>query len=326
MVEDSIHFEQNTFLHRISEGFDVRDARDWFDYHSGEEVDGYMNFARGVWDMIVDGRAGFPVTFCHDTERLLVLQRDFRMELFQEACGQTFIDTLHRLGWTGTPPYEAYNMMLTRVIAVLKDSRGSDYNREVALEVVREAYRLCNMTTLPDERVVDFSRLYLREASKPTSSVFQRLHGRLSFALAELVDEEVEILMDLTPLQMLDSLNPEPVDNSPSEAHGLINIAKRTAHIAVLHWKIWGPILYEQPRLNFPSASELPECSDVLSKAGLTPHGTPFEAVEDGPRPRTSRETSILRPRTSRESSTETVLGSIDSSTRPASSANSERG
>lgn len=319
MVEDSIHFEQNTFLRRIGEGFDVREAQDWFDYQLGEEVDGYMSFTRGVWNIIIDGRMGFPATFCHDADRLLALQHDFRMEVYQGACGQAFIDTLQRLGWTGDPPYEAYNIMLLRVIDVLKAGQRSrdplDYSREVALEVVREAYRLCNSITLPEERLVDLAQLYLEEASEPRSSIVQRLHGRLSFQLAELMDEEVEILMGLTPLQMLNYLNPGPLKVGTTEVYGMLSIARRAAHIAVLHWKIWGPILYEQPRHVLPAASELPEASGVLSMVGLTPQGTLPEVTED------SRSRMI-----SRRSSTDATLGSKTSRSRSTTDTSSEQG
>lgn len=319
MVEDSIHFEQNTFLRRIGEGFDVRDAQDWFDYQLGEEVDGYMSFTRGVWDMIVDGRLGFPATFCHDTDRLLALQHKFHLELFQDACSQAFVDTLHRLGWTREPSYEAYNRVVTRAVAIFKDGQQrrspGQYNREVALEIVREAYRLCSLTDLPDERLVNFSQIHLEDATEPSSSVFQRLHGRLSFELAELMDEEVEVLMELTPLQMLNYLNPGPVSTESSGQSGMVNIAKRAAHISVLHWKIWGPILYQQPPHHMPTALELPSSSDVLSLVGLTPQGTLPGVMEDGPRPGSSR-----------RSSTEAVIQSKDSRSRSTTDTNSEQG
>ena len=209
------------------------------------------------------------------------------MELYQEACNQAFADTLQRLGWIGMPPSDSYSKMLTRILALIA-ARGrrnpAAYNREVALEVVQEAYHLCNFKSLPDERLVTLAQVHLQQATNLTSTVYGETRDLLGNDLADLVDQEVKDLIDLTPLQMLNHLSPGPLNSETTcSLHGLSNIAKRTAHIAVLHWRIWGPILYEQPRLAKAAASELSECPDVLALAGLTPQGALAELVEEGP-------------------------------------------
>ena len=209
------------------------------------------------------------------------------MELYQEACNQAFADTLQRLGWIGMPPSESYSRMLTRILALI-DGRSrrnpAAYNREVALEVVKEAYHLYNFKLLPDERLVTLAQLHLQQVTTLTSSVYGETRDLLGNDLADLVDQEVKDLLSLTPLQMLNHLNPGPLNSETAcGMHGLSNIAKRTAHIAVLHWRIWAPILYEQPLLAKAAASELSECPDVLSLAGLTPQGALAELVEEGP-------------------------------------------
>ena len=192
------------------------------------------------------------------------------------------------------PPSNSYSRMLTRILALI-DGRGrrnpAACNREVALEVVQEAYNLCSFKTLPDERLVTLAQLHLQQATNLTSTVYGETRDLLGNDLADLVDQEVKELLNLTPLQMLNHLNPGPLGSETTcGMHGLSNIAKRTAHIAVLHWRIWAPILYEQPQLSKAAASELSGCPDVLSLAGLSPQGALAELVEEGPGLEGSRE------------------------------------
>lgn len=290
LVDDSIHFEQNNFLRKISEGWDVEGAREWFAFHcenAATEESRLMCFTRAIIDIITDHRKAFPTTLGHDVDRLLVLRTDFYMELYQEACNQAFVDTLHRMGWIGMLPSNAYSRMLGRVVGIL-DKPGrrnpSDYNEEVALEVVHEAYRLCNFKALPDERLVKSARLQLQEASSPGSTMYEEIRDLLGYDLTDLVGNEVKDLIHLTPLQMLNHLNPGPLSSGTTcGMHGLITIARRTAHIVVLHWRIWGPILYEQPRHASLAAAAPSASPDVLSLAGFTPQGTLAELVEEGP-------------------------------------------
>ena len=242
--------------------------------------------------MVTDRTKTLPTTLGHDVDRLLVLQTDFYVELYQEACNQAFADTLQRLGWIGMPPSDSYSRMLARTLALIdKRGRRNPAASEVALEVVQEAYHLCNFKTLPDERLVTLAQLHLQQATNLTSTVYKETRDLLGNDLADLVDQEVKDLLTLTPLQMLNHLNPGPLSSETTcGMHGLSNIAKRTAHIAVLHWRIWAPILYEQPRLAKSAALELSECPSVLSLAGLTPQGALAELVEEGPGLEGSRE------------------------------------
>ena len=74
------------------------------------------------------------------------------------------------------------------------------------------------------------------------------LRTSLAMDLADKVDDEVSAIGDLTPEQLTRRLLPrQPGFEVRSESEALVHIAKRIAHIAELHWRVWGPILYQRP-------------------------------------------------------------------------------
>ena len=246
--------------------------------------------------MVVDSTPVFPPTFGHDIGRLLHLQSDFAVEVYQEACSQAFTYTLHRLGWHGTPPYAASSRMLCHVLDLLKDStcRNARLDFEaVALEVVQQAYNLCRNTALPHEYLVNSAQLHLLETTNLNTTTSQDVRTALGRDLADLVHCEVANLINLSPLQMLDYLSPGSCGTeSTAGAYGMVNIAKRTAHIAVLHWKTWAPILYEQPRPTDATLSNRLKSVDIISPGGTAAQCRPVKPVEAGPRQGISRSSS----------------------------------
>lgn len=206
-------------------------------------------FAKVVVHMVIDNISSFPSTFGLDIDRLKHLQSHFTMEVYQAACIQVF---------TKSMPRNISSEMFRRLLDLSKDR--SDNHEAVALEIVRQAYCLRGITAFPNGYLVDFVQSYLQKAISPNTSTYRDVRNALEHNLTDLVHREVGILIDLGPLQMSD------YPSSSYEVHGMANIAKRTAHIAVLHWKIWAPILYEQPRA---TDANLP---NMLSAEEMTVH------------------------------------------------------
>lgn len=276
MVGDFVHFEQKVFLRRIPYDVNLREARSWFqapEYKSGAQNDQprahrFSAFLNGVVDIIASKCPSYPSTFEHDFDRLRLLQQDFQSCLTQAACRQIFIETVLQLDHSRLPPPETCDGLLNRISSLIATADlKSDLSiqaRDVALEIARESCSICGQRSLPSDSLLEKLEGRLIGFWNQDSGLFREIETFLATNLVNLVDREVEAIINLAPLQILNHLNPPPFPISNSHLqqqqqqqqhwcrderlqNGLIGIAKRTAHIAVLHWRVWGPILYEGP-------------------------------------------------------------------------------
>ena len=234
---------------------DFRGAWIWF--HGLQEADeesrpGLQVLAKALTDAVVFSHLHFPPTLALDYNRLRILQFEVQFLLYQAACRRTLTHTLRALGWKGNIAKGAYADLFFRV-AVLVWDQGLQYDYttrtdSVALEVVRVAYAVCSNRELPTSNDLNFAETYLRLCCDPRGPVFEILRSSLAVELEGKVHDEVCATGDFTCVQLLRRQFPQQrMSSVQSEVEGLIHIARRIAHIAKLHWRVWGPILYERP-------------------------------------------------------------------------------
>lgn len=255
-VEDTVAFEQAVFRQRMADGWDVMGARIWFD----DIQAAYEEYDSGLWVLVkyltravALNHLDFPPTLTLDRDRLRKLQMDFQVLVYQAACRRTLTETLKNLGWTEKVSKACHADLFSRV-AILISHPESQYDywqrrESVALEVVRAAYTVCgNRKKLPKAEDLDFAEDYLRRCCDPRELIFEVVQRSLATELADIVSDEVSAIGDLTPDQLMKRLLPQQAGFCvQGQSEGLVHIAKRIAHIAELHWRVWGPILYEQP-------------------------------------------------------------------------------
>lgn len=275
MVDDFIHFEQKAFQRRIPQEPSLIHVRSWFqasNFIPGPQANGFpaaqfSTFLTAFTQLITTNCGKCPLTFEHDFDRIRVLQLDYQFCITQAACGQTFIETLHQLGHNRLPLAKNCDDLLNRISSLITSGESKidamKRAKDVALEIVRESYAVCNLKDLPSDELLEVTETRLLKSWNPCSTRFQHFDECLSANLIEFVNQEVEAIVNLTPLQILNHLNPPPFPLSHSHCqqqhqwqhwardeklqNGLLSIAKRIAHIAVLHWRVWAPILYQQP-------------------------------------------------------------------------------
>ena len=257
MVEDFVHFQQKMFLSRLPQEPNLRNAYAWMSppnitevQHKRVNVPSMDIFLRGVVDLVATNCLSLPATFEYDFERLRVLQTDFQTCLKKAACRQIFINTLRVLDrHKPSPPDHCENLadrISTFASGLNLAHNPSSYIQDIALEIVREAYKACGITTLPSEALLAATELHLRQAWDSTSSAFENQQNILGNELGDLVNDIVGSVADLTPLQLLHHLNPLQPSPKPDERSTPLDLARRIAHIAILHWRVWAPILYQQ--------------------------------------------------------------------------------
>ncbi|KAI4199372.1 MAG: hypothetical protein LQ350_004661 [Teloschistes chrysophthalmus] len=264
LLDESIPYEQNHMLDKIASGWSVSHERRWFEagYDNPKDHDSFIMFKESVIDMIVSSWEDFPTTFISDIERLHALQHEFRLHLYGTACGYTLTNTLHRLGWTREePPTWARIECMRRIwdVVAATTTQQEDHHfslgarQDVVLEIVRSAYKVrhLHLTKLPDNEILSFAKGYLYEATNTHTPLHQMIRERLRNALLDIVHAEARDIFNMSPLEMLNRYDPNP-ERAPAVGGGgggggqslLTGIARRAAHLLVLHWRVWAPILY----------------------------------------------------------------------------------
>ncbi|KAI4104096.1 MAG: hypothetical protein LQ339_003949 [Xanthoria mediterranea] len=285
LLEESVQFEQGQILDRIAAGWSIFHERRWFesDYARPESQDRFLMFKEKIVEKIVTPMATFPLTLAPDHERLKHLQFDFRLCHYHLACGHTFRHTLNMLGFTAALPPLPYTECMKHIGAII-GGQGSafdfDAHPDVVLEIVRKAFEVCNLEITPDQRTLDSIERYLGATLNQQTALYSEIEGKLWNELSTLVHLEVEAIFDLDPLQILNRYDPSPAGSSTKNRRGgdlsLQSISKRAAHIIVLHWRVWAPILYNQPD---------PESSVTLTKRNQRPITEAEEKAERKPTP-----------------------------------------
>lgn len=257
MVDSIVSFEQKEFLGWISDGWDPSQAKAWFTHEqqTRSPARGVLRIAPAVTDMIISNAKTLPPTFTLDYTRLQILQTHFERLMHHASCCWAFEEVVYSLGWHGTIRKSTYNDLFARISIITSDpeSRCNPHQQtsDIALEIVRAAYGLCNIVRLPSQVDVELSEYSLDYACDVTTGVYRDLHAYLAEDLRDSVQEEVESIKDLTPMQISNRYTPSASirslqqDNTPQTE--LLRMAQLIAHISVLHWRVWGPILYELP-------------------------------------------------------------------------------
>ncbi|MCJ1377698.1 hypothetical protein MMC17_000794 [Xylographa soralifera] len=264
MIDDTVQFQQRYFLGRIQSGMQVEEARHWYssavqhEPQQPESLDACRSvFARAVIDLVIGNEPCFPTTFVFDTDRLRALQAEFQNHIYQELCGKAFDHILELLGYIASPPLSIYQDLLHRVLRIEESlcATGDSLmkSEDTVLEIVRTAYTACGISSLPSDKHVAATKSYLMHAMDVNSTMYQQLECNLCSELEDIVDDELETISTLTPLQILNHYHPTAASpRSSSQRSGLHDMGQRLAHIIVLHWWTWSPILYLQPRESKP--------------------------------------------------------------------------
>ncbi len=278
MVEDCIQFQQKVFLYRIEREPDLRNAHSWFRtpreldrenifswFHSLDLLDardevvrsGLALFMNAVVDLIVSNNSKFPATFEYDIQRLHRLQVEFQECVRMVTYCVIFIKSIEHLGLIASPSREVCEKLtrdLADLTADLEAPVGSAAHFEaITLEIVRQAHRYVGNHSLPSDWLLKEMEGTLRQARNPHSIEFHQVQAILYNDLYDLVEQHVIATINLRPWSIIDRLNPLPSDPyAPEEMVDLPVVARRLAHILVLHWRVWAPILYERPVGHFP--------------------------------------------------------------------------
>ncbi|KAF2083836.1 T-complex 11, partial [Saccharata proteae CBS 121410] len=284
LIEDTVNFEQKYHLERISRRRILVDrSQHWYALQEVDQQDldsnpkckdpGSRVLIQGLLSLLTSGdrHRPFPETFYLDFERLRVLRAEFRDQVYLRMCSETFTSIIRRLGHKDSVSAHTQKTLRETIYALvpINENSGSSSIQHwlvnvdnIAVELVRRALFLCGQATEYDGELVQVVSTQLRRLiSMDNGQEFADYARPLKDTLATLVLGSAGSCASLSPVDIFNALimptsasSPRTGIISPDLAAGvskeipeenyLTDIARRITHIAVVHWRIWGPIVY----------------------------------------------------------------------------------
>ena len=254
MLDSTVAFEQSDFLRRIENGWDPSEARGWLASERQRRglPSGASTIVRAVTSMIVYDDDYLPPTFTLDYARLRTLQTQFQNLMDRAACLRTFKAMLKRLGCNAAIPATFNNDLFIRISTLTIDQPNrSERVADIALEVVSRAYKVCKIRHLPSSTDLEFAERHLEHNHERTNDNFSDLERLLGDQLLHLTEQEISIIGNFSPVQIVNHYQPQSSSISlvkpVTMESELLSIAQKIAHITVLHWRVWAPLIYNEP-------------------------------------------------------------------------------
>jgi T-complex protein 11 len=179
------------------------------------------------------------------------LQEDIQDMVYLHICIQAFNSFLRQRFGTRIVALKTYATLQWRVTTIIEndesESRSESWQAQlgdVAMEITRFAYAECGLedSEIPDD---DFERT-TRDLQGAFTHTFGSLANELHARLEERTFAHAAIFRERSPLQISEAQKQwqESRQDGKLWRADVEDVAKRAAHIAVLHWKIWAGLVY----------------------------------------------------------------------------------
>ena len=253
MLDGTVAFEQSDILNRIENGWDPSEARTWLanERQSRSLPSGASTIVPAVTSMIVHDDDYLPPTFSLDYARLRSLQTQFQYLMDRIECLRTFEAILKMLGCNAPIPKSFNNDLFARISTLTGDQPNrSEQVADLALEVVSRAYKVCKIPNLPSSTDLEFAERRLQQKYERANDNFSDLERLLGDQLLHLTEQEISIIGNFSPVQIVNHYQPQSSSKTSAKSvtieSELLSIAQMIAHMAVLHWRVWAPLIYNE--------------------------------------------------------------------------------
>ncbi|KAF2100384.1 Tcp11-domain-containing protein [Rhizodiscina lignyota] len=282
LIEDTITFEQKYHCSRIARRrIDPHHARLWFraqetqatsslTEHAGRELDAEARlsiFVTAFVNLLLCpfSPEPFPETFNLDTDRMRALRTDINDIFCLDACEKVFVDLLSTIGHTTSVSLSSRRALRSAVSSIINyDPYGASWEDNldhIVLEVVRQVL-------LVHSRPLDSNKeAHLRKTAEdalhtiffdPKRSFFWGRGMQLKEQILPTITRNVDGFIDSSPADVFNAfivsggestlrqrqLNGKVANDAQYPENVITDIVRRISHIAILHWRIWAPLVY----------------------------------------------------------------------------------
>ncbi|KAM5458905.1 Protein SOSEKI 1 [Microsporum canis] len=230
----------------------------------------------------------FQDIFEFEADRLWFIRADIQDLMGLEICSRVFELVAIEQGRHSPYYQQAKSAIPSRIFCILDDcpngisadfdarhanpsspNANHKWQNNMSLIALEIAQSLCSLdgsnkgNTFPDKRTLDSVEKYLEFFFTSPTGQSREFSLSVQRDLEEATFGYVKKYLQMTPLEMSEDQRPReyPDPKNYTFSQRLLldvdGIAKRLAHIGVLHWRVWAPILYlhEGPGVSFAPGS-----------------------------------------------------------------------
>lgn len=265
LIEDTILFLQEYFRGKIErDNFRVEASRLWYEdlqsrdlqrRHHPAPADGFRPISllfHGLSDLLLQFHSpeGFPETFVFDSDRLWQLRACLQNLISLDICWFIFESCVQQTSQKRYVPGAAatYASFRSRIGTLMEESddrpRGSlpwvKNVRSIALEITRFVSAAPGSRMVPDDMIERALEWHLSNETE----IFQYFQRSLRDKLLGSTFASARKYLNMSPLAICESQRNYPSTPMPHQHYDIDRISMRLAHLGVLHWRVWAPILY----------------------------------------------------------------------------------
>ncbi|KAB8269096.1 T-complex protein 11-domain-containing protein [Aspergillus minisclerotigenes] len=265
LIEDTIPFLQEYFRSKIErDNFRVESSRLWYqelreqDLSGMEKPNSFRPLAilfGGLSDLLLQFHTpeSFPETFIFDSDRLWQLRACLQSLITLDICWEIFqrcVNPLKRYHPAQAQTYATFRSRIESLIDESADCRQRSPQwmnniRCIALEIAHFACKAynCDITMVPDSVMARIEN-QLETHLLGESELFQHFQNLWRENLMAATMSFAQQYLSMSPLAICESQRSHPHSPVSQQHYGIERIAMRLAHMGVLHWRVWAPILY----------------------------------------------------------------------------------
>ncbi|GAB7355013.1 hypothetical protein MBLNU459_g5619t1 [Dothideomycetes sp. NU459] len=262
LIEDTVNFQQRYHLHRLNQGrIDVTRARMWYRREETHLLDCDMapnplqTFTSAFFRSLMSQSplSAFPETFQLDAERLKVLRSDLHNRVYLDIC----CDVFDQLALKKAPDHslEAARTTLRSAVSdiVGESRRFSEHVANISVEIVRLILQLQGASVSYDADMTDCIEQRLRVDLQVSSMAFttrvQRTMDDYLPALYHAINTNGRLTILALHDLMLPCTQPKTLVQAEAKTQNqgeqvMEEILRRATHLAIIHWHVWSPIVY----------------------------------------------------------------------------------
>jgi hypothetical protein len=295
LIEDTINFERKYHKSRKGRGrYNLNYARHWYlrskaalkreppaISRSNSNLEAFVSAV--LRSLLPDSTDQFPDTFNLDNDRLRALKAEIQDLMYENICCQILKHLVERRG-TKYVTEEAQMNLRSDIQKLIGEGRFLALPiGNISVELVRHALRLSGSDAKYDAKLMDLAEEWLQQAHSDPQ-VYKKHNESLMADLCGEVFSCVEKFLTSSPWDIFNALvasttstqptGPSVAPVGPTGPHQPLrrtDIVHRIAHIAVLHWRTWEDIAYNDATIKPAPLSVPPTATPGMLSRPPTP-------------------------------------------------------
>jgi len=224
----------------------MREPRTWFRNAIKDSTDPYNSFIRATTEMLSPSKSSsFPATFTFDFERLDAIRDDIREATCLRLALLFFQLLLRQPSCKRDLDAATIDSLRAKLLAILSEEEGPHRwikgSNAVALHLAQAAHEFSGNSGLVDASTVRMAEGWFQKHLRVGSPVYVQVEAVVVKDVTALVQQVMKSWSSLSTSPIL-----RAADLTGSSVE-LASIAQRTAHIAFLHWRIFGKLYAAGP-------------------------------------------------------------------------------